>query len=688
MTDTLRALREGLLCLVPSLLLAAAVLTSAALLDMLHVWPDLSAVLHASYLALTALTPLLVSASVGYMLAIKHYLPRGPTAFLCLGYAVLSQTILGNHSRAALSFLLVVAIVLPLLVVPALRWLRDRRWTRLTSAPVAGETVKNVINLIVPGILLGALVAAAVTLLMLVPGLDGLLGNLSLDIDNSPYRSGMIVAGLNSLLWFFGIHGYHALLPLFQQLDAAVPLAHAAAASGAPPSHIMNSAFLGAFAFVGGSGGTLSLALAILIVGRSKTLRVLAMASLPIGLFNVNEILLFALPIILNPRFLIPFIAVPIGNIAIALSATQAGLVAPATVLTPLNSPIGINAFLATGGDDRAVALQLVCLLVGILVYAPFVRHQEADTGHAKVIHLKSLDTTYTQLQEHAVLYAFDPVLDARASLNRRADTELHLETLSSREFLLMYQPQICRQTRRFVGCEALLRCRDSDGNEYAPATFLPWLERGNLMKQVDLWVAQTACRQHADWRQAGFDVPITINVTGASLADSQTCAAIVRQLSRAAGRLSIEITEESLVDDIDAIHKAIQQVHAIGAKVYIDDFGTGYSALGYLHRLAIDTIKVDRSFVLALAEEKGRAVMSGVLGLAKLLGLGVVVEGVETEAQLADIAADHPVSIQGWLFSKAIHADEIPAFIAARADGPPAAATLGRSARPGWQDA
>lgn len=662
-TEAMRAIREGLLWLIPFLLAAAAFLMAASLIETLRILPDLPGKLINIHRRLTDLTPLLVAASIGYMLSIRRHLARIPVAFLCLSYASIASAIFGHHSRAAVAFLMPVAIVIPLLAVPALQWLAAHRWLRFNRDGVAGNNVKRALDLIIPGIIVGFAVALAVKSITAAPIFANLLENMRLDTEGSPLHSGIVFTVLNSTLWFFGVHGYHALLPLIDQLDLALVFNQLALANGRPATHIMNSAFLGSFVFIGGSGATLSLALAILLTCRHRQLRLIAMASLPISILNVNEILLFGLPLILNPRLLFPFIVVPVVNVALALTATQAGFVAPATVGTPFNSPIILNAYIATGNDPHAIALQLINILIGIAVYAPFARLVDWQARHMKKIHLASLDTTYTQMLEAAETYGHDPIVQAHAAHNRQATNEVRLTELSDREFFLVYQPQVCRETGGVVGCEALMRCRDRHDRVFGPAEFLPWLEQGKLMRQVDLWCAITACKQYRKWLANGIDIPITINVSADSLDDRQAWGSIIDHLATAHGRVSVEITEHALARNQDAVGDAIRSLHAIEAKIYLDDFGTGYSSLSYLHRFPIDAIKIDRSFVLALENARGRMIMQGLVNFAKALDLRTVVEGVENYRQLALIPSDHPVSIQGWIYSKALEGAQMQEF-------------------------
>lgn len=662
-SDSMRAIREGLLWIIPSLLVSASFLVLAAILNALGRAPRLAETLLALHQQISDILPLLIAASIGYMLAIRHRLPRLPVAFLCFAYVAIAASLLHDHPHAAATFILFIAIASPIINVPIMAWLHRQNWTRIARMDIVSNNLRDVLNLVIPGMLTAMLLAGGLMLLRQSPLIDSIDFSLELPLAEHPYHSGMLITALNSLLWFFGIHGHHALLPLFDLLDQAVTLNALDVQSGSAPMHNLNGALMGAFVFIGGSGATFSLALAILFFCRHSALRLLAWASLPIALLNVNEILLFGLPIILNPRLAIPFFALPMLNVTLALAITQAGWVAPAVVSLPLNSPVWLNAYLATGGDLTAILLQIGLVLVGTLVYAPFIRAIDREAANTSSIRIRSLDTTFTQLHEEASLYADDPVVYANSFRKLQRERNEQIRRISEYEFYLEYQPQVSLNDGRCRGCEALLRARDAQGIPQQPWEFLNWLEQAGLMKELDVWVANMATRQMLAWQASGLSLRMTVNVTGHTLEDPVYRDKLIGILGRAKGAISIEITEQTLAGDIASVQAAIEACHRIGARVYIDDFGTGYSSLSYLHQFNIDCIKIDRSFVLAQQDAKGSKVMQGLLRFAEALDLDIVVEGVETEAQLKALTSERELVIQGWYFSKSLSGDAMATY-------------------------
>jgi PTS system cellobiose-specific IIC component len=666
--ESLRAIREGLLWILPCLLVSAGFLILSECARVLGFDPQVVAFFSGLHAKISSVIPLLVAASIGYMLSIQYRLPQLPVAFLCLAHVVIAMFILRDFPRAAATFVLFIAIASPLANVPAIAWLHRRRWTRLVNEDLVGHNLKGSINMVVPGAITAVVLVCVLLLLLQIPYVAQIQGPMVLGALESPYGSGMFVTAINSLLWFFGIHGVYAIQPLFDVLDQAVVLNGTAAAAGEPIKYVLNSGLLGCFAFIGGAGGSLSLLLAILLFSKSQSMRLLAMASLPLSLFNVSEVLLFGLPIILNPRLFIPFLLVPTFNVLLALVVVQVGWVSPAVVSVPFTAPVLLNAYLSTHGDLGAVLLQVVLLGVGTLVYVPYVRaiHRQATEGGT--VYLKSFDMTFRGLEEKGRLLELDPVLASHKTLARQASELSRIQQISDYEFYLEFQPQISTLTGLCTGCEALMRARDAEGTVHSPWEFLQWLAQARLMPDVDVWVASQAVRQYQKWQKAGFALPMTINISSATLTNQAYGDRLVAILAQAHGQVSVEITEDALVGDIQVTRQMIEKLQGIGAKVYIDDFGTGFSALSYLHQFPVDFIKIDRSFVVAQHDPKGAQVLTGMLRFCEALNLGVVVEGVETAEQLAFLKSGSELIIQGWYFSKSLPGELLEGFVRERA--------------------
>ena len=235
-------------------------------------------------------------------------------------------------------------------------------------------------------------------------------------------------------------------------------------------------------------------------------------------------------------------------------------------------------------------------------------------------------------------------------------------------ELVLHYQPKIDLATRRTVGVEALVRWRHPRDGLLMPAQFIPEAEQSTLIEPLTSWVLDEALHQQRRWLDAGMDLSMAVNVSPRSLTPrsdlAETVAAATETWGIAPGRLILELTENAIIDaDVPDV---LELLHAMGERLAVDDFGTGHSSLVYLQRLPIDEIKVDRTFVCNIASVPSDAVIArSTIELAHNLGLTVVAEGVEDDAALALLVEDGCDTVQGYLFSPPLPAEELTRWLA-----------------------
>ncbi len=245
---------------------------------------------------------------------------------------------------------------------------------------------------------------------------------------------------------------------------------------------------------------------------------------------------------------------------------------------------------------------------------------------------------------------------------DRRADIQLDhamRQALASGRFRLHYQPQVELASGRVVGAEALLRWHDPTLGEVAPARFIPVAEDSGFIVALGDWVLAQAVRQAADWQRRGLHMPIAINVSALQFQQPQfvdRVAAVLAAAGLPPHRLELELTESILVHDADEALQRLQALAHIGVRLSIDDFGTGYSSLAYLKRFPIDKLKIDRSFVMGLpGGDSDSAIVVAILQMASALGMQVIAEGVETEAQRQFLVDSGCHQFQGFLYAPAL---------------------------------
>jgi diguanylate cyclase (GGDEF)-like protein len=237
-----------------------------------------------------------------------------------------------------------------------------------------------------------------------------------------------------------------------------------------------------------------------------------------------------------------------------------------------------------------------------------------------------------------------------------RLDEELRL-ALSEGYFVVHYQPKVGAD-RRLVGFEALLRMNHPKHGLIPPASFIPVAEASGMIVPIGKWVLEEVCRQVAEWESRDLgQVRVAVNVSPVQICRPDFAESVHDCLTRygiAAGNLELELTEGLLINAAGVAQEQLRDLRELGVQLSIDDFGTGYSSLSYLHRLQIDSIKLDRSFVQSIDTDKlACRLVQAMIGVAQGLGLTVVAEGVETEGQRdALIAAGCPF-MQGFLFAR-----------------------------------
>ncbi|MEW6683614.1 MAG: EAL domain-containing protein [Nitrospirota bacterium] len=231
-------------------------------------------------------------------------------------------------------------------------------------------------------------------------------------------------------------------------------------------------------------------------------------------------------------------------------------------------------------------------------------------------------------------------------------------------ELTLYYQPKIHMQTRRVIGVEALVRWKHPHRGMIPPDDFIPLAERSGLIRPLTLWVLSTALDQARKWEQEGYQLSVAVNLSARNLLDAQIPDHLTDLLRRAgapANRLELEITESTIMADPARALEVLTKLHGMDIPLAIDDFGTGYSSLGYLKRLPVSAVKVDKSFVKNMeADDNDAMIVRSTIELAHNLGLQVIAEGVETSYlwdRLASLGCD---AVQGYYISQPMSADAL----------------------------
>ncbi len=298
---------------------------------------------------------------------------------------------------------------------------------------------------------------------------------------------------------------------------------------------------------------------------------------------------------------------------------------------------------------------------IGITLFSD---HEETV---AEVLRRADLAMYQAKAAGRNTLRFFDPAMQAVVSARQDLENDLHA-ALAEHQFSLHYQPQVTGE-RHLNGAEALLRWRHPVKGFIPPTDFIALAETSGLIIPIGKWVLETACLQLAEWAtQVGREhLTISVNVSSRQFHQDDFVATVLDVIERTGARthrLKLELTESLLATDVESLIDKMNALKAVGVGFSLDDFGTGYSSLSYLKRLPLDQLKIDQSFVRdILIDPNDAAIAKMVIVLAESLGLAVIAEGVETQAQRVVLAEQGCDTYQGYLFSRPLPIKEFENF-------------------------
>jgi diguanylate cyclase (GGDEF)-like protein len=261
--------------------------------------------------------------------------------------------------------------------------------------------------------------------------------------------------------------------------------------------------------------------------------------------------------------------------------------------------------------------------------------------------------------------------MDETSSQKMNVETMMH-RALDNHEFELYYQPKIHIETGVLTGLEALIRWRHPEKGWIAPIDFIPIAEDTGLINPIGEWVLRAACAQNKAWQNAGYPrVSVSVNLSVRQMKE-QSLMDLIPEVLRETGLdpqyLELEITENISMHNMDDVLSILHEIKRLGVKIAMDDFGTGYSALSYLKKFPIDHLKIDQSFIREMeVNQEDHSIVKAIIAMAHSLGLIVIAEGVETEAQSSLLREMKCNVIQGYFISKPFPPEDFSLFLASR---------------------
>lgn len=508
-----------------------------------------------------------------------------------------------------------------------------------------------------------ALIFALINTLVIIFGVDSfrtLLANAfdaMFSVGGTGFIKGFFFVMLSSLLWFFGIHGSDTLEGVMQTYFVpGLSENQAAVESSLAPTAILTKEFFDCFVLMGGCGATICLLIAILLFSKNRARKGLGFTAAFPMIFNINELMVFGLPIIFNPIMLIPFLLVPLVCYSIGYVAIAAGIVPMITHEVAWTTPIILGGYYATGSVAGSI-LQLVNVAVGVLIYIPFVRLLDRQTvDNAKRNYDSFMD--YFKANEQALSsvriteldniygeYAKDLCNDLRYGINK--------------QIVLAYQPQH-HYDGHCMGVEALLRYEHPLLGMLYPPLIIKLAEEGGYLADLEERILVKALEDRPlVLAQFGEGVKLSVNVTGTTVVTPryiQFCQDLNSKDPFEGKNICIEITEQAAISFNEETRAALLALRNMGLLLAIDDFSMGQTSINYLRDSMFDIIKLDGSLVRGIfTHQNTRDIVSSIVQLANSLNLMVLAEYVDTEEKrsaLHEIGCDN---YQGYLFSPAV---------------------------------
>ncbi|MCC9595264.1 MULTISPECIES: EAL domain-containing protein [unclassified Rubrivivax] len=543
---------------------------------------------------------------------------------------------------------IVVGLATPALLRPLADWAPMRR---LAIGYDSNPVFYHATRLTLPLVLLGLLSKAVAELVWRLPRPDAQwLAEAGARLDAEWLLTPLAVA-VNQCLWFFGVHGGKVLDAHFGFLFT---LAGEPAVPGRVPRVLVDN-----FVHLGGSGATLGLLVALFIVARHGQNRRLAQLSWLPALFNVNELLLFGLPLVLNPRFLLPFLLGPLVLVLPPLLALHLGWIELLPVQIPWTTPVLLSGWWLTGSWVGA-ALQALGLVISTAIYLPFVRRHEAERRaerlsafqHASAVIVSEAPRSDTPLRrsDHVGVIARGLLHDLERAIGTPA-------------LALVYQPQH-RADGAVVGVEALLRWQHAGYGAVRPDVAIALAEQGAVIAPLGAWVIDRACACKAQWNTQGLGaLTMSVNVSPLQLSQPGLHLVVAQALHRHGLRpdeLELEITESRGIPVGEVADANLARLDALGVGLAMDDFGMGHASLLHLRRFRVAAIKVDGSLSRDVMTHPVSAdIIRAIATLGHAGGARVIAEFVETREQRDLLATLGCNVFQGYLYSRALPASE-----------------------------
>lgn len=474
--------------------------------------------------------------------------------------------------------------------------------------------------------------------------------------------SALLFIFLMHFMWFFGIHGSNVLDTVAKNLfENSMAININLVNNNQLPTEIFTKTFFDTMVLFGGCGALLCLVIAIFLSEKRINVRKLAkIASIP-ALFNINEMLVFGIPIVFNYIMFIPFIITPLILTITSYVAMSTGIV-PCTISNvEWTVPIFLSGYMATD-SIRGSLLQLFNLCVGVMIYIPFIKMSQNRYIHMFKNNIENL----TNLVKKCELTGEQPnILNHSGkigSISKMLASDLKF-AMKKEEIELFYQPQV-NYDGVIVGAEGLLRWRHSIGGFIYPPLVILLAKEEGFLDELGEYIINKACIDLKKSENLLVNpIKFSVNISPDQLNDPnlpEQIKNIIENNNINPNMLGIEITEQVALSGSQIIIDRINKIHDLGIKIIMDDFGMGHSSLVYLQNNNFDIVKLDGSLVKEiLTNKRSGEIIISIVNLSKNLDFDIIVEYVENLSQRDKLYGLGCEIYQGYYYSKAIPFEE-----------------------------
>lgn len=475
------------------------------------------------------------------------------------------------------------------------------------------------------------------------------------------FINGFMFVVISEIMWFFGIYGSDVSDSMSEKIfEPGVFKNISLVMAGEVPAEILSKEFIDVFVLIGGCGTSICLLITIIIFGRRRINRSLAKISAFPTLFGFNDILFFGFPVMYNPYLLAPFLVTPVVAYCVSYLAFYLGLVPVITHEIEGTVPVILSGYKATGSMAGAI-LQIVIVVLGVLIYLPFVKMYEKSKVKSEAARMKELTGILKKAENdnEEIKILELPGIPGAVAKCLAADIK---NAIDDNEIHLYYQLQYDNELS-CIGAETLLRYNHPIHGFIYPPLIIKIAEESGSLSRLERYLFEEAAKDYRKVKSVtDKSYKISVNVTISTILE-KSFILFLTNLKQDYGiednEMCIEITEQMAIKSDDEFERVLNLVKQLGFMIAIDDFSMGSTSLKYLQKNQFDIVKLDGSIVKEMmTNERSRDIISSIIYLAHSLNFSVLAEYVETEEQMQELKKIGCNYYQGYHFSRAVTID------------------------------